>query len=109
MQAISAGEGWSFPVLAPARQGSSAEGYQVRDIGGFLEGAGRPGEGTGRKGAARNAGGRPGAKSCHISFSFATGKRERAVERTVTREYAQAKLAEKAALYRDEVGTGSSR
>jgi hypothetical protein len=37
-----------------------------------------------------------------VSYSFTTGKGERALERTVTRVYAPVELAEKAALYREK-------
>ena len=101
-------------MLAPARQGISAEGYQVRDSGGFLVGLdarGRVPEGNAPPGT---QGGDRERKLVTVSYSFTTGKRERAVERTVTREMPgqSSRRRRRSTWGRNHnfaVGTGSSR
>jgi len=106
---VAAGEieqGVSYPVLAPARQGITVEGYQVgdraifwgeRDARGRLKVGEVPPNTMGRvTGINREQ------NLVTVSYTFKKGRGEREIERTVTRDYAPAELAEKAALYREE-------
>jgi len=101
------GEGKSFRVLAPARQGITVEGYQPGDR--VLFTGARDGDGR-----LRNWGARIGTEGevtgldrernlVQVRYSFTTGKgRGQEVGRTVTREFPAAEMTGKTALYREE-------
>jgi len=106
---IEAGEiehGMSFTVLSPARQGITVEGYRVGDTAifwGERDARGRVPEGGTPPGTQGRVTGLDRERNLvTVSYSFTTGKGERALVRTVTRDYAPVELAEKAALYREE-------
>ena len=100
------GEGRSFPVLVPTRQSITVEGYRLGDTAVFWgerEARGRVPEGEAPPGTEGRVTGIDRERNLvTVRYDFTKGKGERAVRRTVTREYAPAILAEKAALFREE-------
>ena len=101
------GEGRSFAVLAPARQGITVEGYQVGDT--LLFSGTRGGDGRmERWGARLNTEGRVTAldrerNTVQVSYSFHTSKSDgRELSRSVKKEFSAAELAGRSTLYREE-------
>ena len=106
---VSLGEieaGRSFTVLSPARQGITVEDYRQGDTVLFT------GE-RGKDGRMQNWGARLGTEGrvvgidrernlVRVEYAFTTGKGEREVTRTVTRDFPAAELEGRTALYREE-------
>jgi conjugative relaxase-like TrwC/TraI family protein len=100
-------EGMSFPVLAPARQEITVEGYRPGDaviFSGWRREDGRMQAWGARLGTEGKVIGLDRERNTvEISYSFQTRKRDgRKLSRTVTREYSAAELAGRCALYREE-------
>ena len=100
------GEGRSFPVLVPARQGITVEGYQVGDTAlfwGKRDAKGRVPEGEAPPGAEGRVTGIDRERNLvTVSYSFTKEEGKRAIERTVIRDYSPAELERKSAHFREE-------
>jgi len=101
------GEGRSFAVLAPVRQGITVEGYRPGDTLLFSGTRGEDGR-MERWGARLNTQGRVTGidrerNQVQVEYSFHTKKRDgRELSRTVLKEFSAAELAGRTALYREE-------
>jgi conjugative relaxase-like TrwC/TraI family protein len=101
------GEGRSYPVLAPVRQGITVEGYRPGDTLLFTGTRGEDGR-MERWGARLNTEGRVTGidrerNLVQIEYSFHTKKKDgRELSRTVQKEFPAAELAGRTALYREE-------
>jgi conjugative relaxase-like TrwC/TraI family protein len=106
---VRAGEieaGRSFKMLSPASQGVTVEGYQVGDSAifwGERDARGRPlaGEAPAET-VGRVTGIDRDLNLVTVSYSFTKGKGERAIERTVVRDYSPTELERKSAHFRQE-------
>ena len=101
------GEGRSFAVLAPVRQGITVEGYRPGDTLLFTGTRGEDGR-MERWGARLNTEGRVTGidrerNLVQVEYSFHTKKKDgRELSRTVQKEFSAAELAGKTSLYREE-------